>query len=180
VRFAPLITPGTVLDLACGRGRHARLLAARGYAVVALDRDQALLAPLAASGIQACCVDLETDVRGDAWPFAQQCFSGIVVTNYLHRPLLPKLLQSLAAGGVLIYETFMRGNGVFGKPSNPAFLLESQELLKLLQQATAPAMQVLAFEEGRVERPRTALIQRICARRLPLPADATAAALDAF
>jgi SAM-dependent methyltransferase len=167
-RFAPLIPPqGDVLDLACGNGRHARLLAALGQRVEAVDRDAASLAGLAGiDGIQTRCADLE----GGAWPFYGRGFDGIVVTNYLHRPLLPNLFGCLNEGGVLIYETFMVGNEQFGKPSNPAFLLRSGELLDLVR----GRLRVLAFEQGEVDQPRPAVIQRIVARRgqvLRLPPD---------
>jgi SAM-dependent methyltransferase len=156
-RFAPLLRPGgTVLDLACGRGRHARYLAARGHAVEAVDRDaQALSALAGVSGVTATCADLEAG----PWPYAGRRFDGIVVTNYLHRPLFGELLQSLAeGGGVLVYETFMRGNERFAKPSNPAFLLEPGELL-----AAFRALTVVAFEQGRVDSPWPAVVQRLCA-----------------
>ncbi len=161
-RFAPLIPPqGDVLDLACGSGRHARLLAALGHRVEAVDRDAAALASLAGSdGIQTRCADLE----GGPWPYYGRGFDGIVVTNYLYRPLLPNLFGCLNEGGVLIYETFMVGNerlGNPGKPSNPAYLLRSGELLDLVR----GRLRVLAFEQGEVSEPRPAVVQRIAARR---------------
>ncbi len=94
---------------------------------------------------------------GSPWPFPGQRFGGIVVTNYLHRPLLPVLAQSLAEGGVLIYETFMVGNEKYGKPSNPKFLLQPGELLQAFGGLT-----VVAFEQGSTER---AVVQRICVIR---------------
>lgn len=158
-RFAPLIPPlGDVLDLACGNGRHARLLAAMGHRVEAVDRDAAALARLeGVDGIQTRCADLE----GGPWPYYGRGFDGIVVTNYLYRPLLPNLFGCLNEGGVLIYETFMVGNEQFGKPSNPAYLLRSGELLDLVR----GRLRVLAFEQGEVDQPRPAVIQRIVARR---------------
>lgn len=152
VRCAPLVERGPVLDVASGSGRHARFFAARGLEVVALDREPPQLA-----GVRAVKADLED---GSPWPFAGERFAAIVVTNYLHRPLLPLLADSLQQDGVLIYETFMAGNERFGKPSNPAFLLRPGELL----QAFA-ALTVVAFEQGIVERPKPAAIQRLCARR---------------
>ena len=96
-------------------------------------------------------------------------FDAVVVTNYLHRPLFGSLLAALAPGGVLIYETFAVGNGRFGKPSNPAFLLEPGELL-----ARCRELRVVAFEDGLVALPGPAAVQRICAFR-PVPdADAIA------
>jgi SAM-dependent methyltransferase len=157
-RFAPLMLAGEVLDLACGGGRHARLLAALGHPVLALDRDPQALAAASGQGITTELFDLEAP--GFAWPFAPRRFAGIVVTNYLHRPLLDQLVGSMMADGVLIYETFGHGNAQFGKPSNPDFLLENGELLAL---AGRHGLQVLAYESGLVQQPKPAVVQRLCA-----------------
>lgn len=157
-RFAPLIPPGEALDLACGSGRHARLLAARGLSVVALDRDAQSLAAAAGQGIVTLQHDLEAP--GSVWPFAPGRFAGIVVTHYLHRPLFGALAAALAPDGVLIYETFAQGNEVFGKPSNPDFLLAPGELLDL---AARGGLRVLAYEDGVVSRSKPARVQRLCA-----------------
>ena len=101
--------------------------------------------------------DLES---GGPWPFTGQRFGGIVVTNYLHRPLFPHIAESLDEGGVLIYETFMIGNEKFGRPSNPQFLLRPGELLEAFAMLSP-----MGFEQGRVERPKPAMIQRLCALR---------------
>lgn len=158
-RFASLVPAGgEVLDLACGSGRHARYLAGSGYRVEAVDRDETRLSQLAGvSGVTARRADLE----GGAWPYFGRQFDGIVVTNYLWRPLMPQLMACLAEGGTLIYETFMLGNERFGKPSNPEFLLRPGELLDLMHRRFT----VVAFEQGEVEAPRPAVIQRICASR---------------
>jgi SAM-dependent methyltransferase len=163
-RFAPLAPGGEVLDLACGSGRHARLFAALGHQVVAVDRSAEALAAAAGPGITTLQADLEAE--GAAWPFAAGRFAGIVVTNYLHRPRLPDLLRSLAPGGVLIYETFALGNEAFGKPSNPAFLLAPGELLALAAQG---GLRVIAYEDGVVGGARPALVQRLCAAGAALP-----------
>jgi SAM-dependent methyltransferase len=159
-RFAPLVPPGEVLDLACGSGRHARLFAALGHPMLALDRDPQALASAAGEGITAMQYDLEAEAA--PWPFEPGRFAGIVVTNYLHRPLMPSLMASLAPGGVLIYETFAIGNETFGKPSNPDFLLRRGELLEHAARAGLP---VIAFEDGFVEHPKPAMVQRLCAGR---------------
>ena len=165
-RFAGLIpSGGWVLDLACGGGRHARHLASLGHPVLAVDRDPVALAAAAGERIQTLALDLEgegCETLTD-WPLLPGRFFGIVVTNYLHRPLMPHLLASLAPGGVLIYETFAENNGLFGKPSNPAFLLKSGELLKLV--SGDPEWHVLAFEDGYAEQPKPAMVQRICLLR---------------
>jgi SAM-dependent methyltransferase len=162
VRHAARIPAGEVLDLACGGGRHARWLAAHGWTVLAVDRDPAALQRTAGKGI----VTLQADLEGDAaWPFEAGRFAGIVVTNYLHRPLFPALLASLAPGGVLIYETFAIGNAQFGKPSNPDFLLAPGELLAYAQTAGTAPLHVLAYEDGYVELPKPAMVQRLCARK---------------
>jgi len=158
-RWAPLIPRGEALDLACGQGRHARLLASLGHRVTALDRDREALAALdGVPGVATVCADLED---GGPWPLAGRRFSGIVVANYLHRPLFKFLIDALAPGGVLIYETFMAGNERYGKPSNPDFLLAPGELLAAFERE----LTVAAFEQGRVERPKAAMIQRLCALR---------------
>jgi len=148
-RWAPLIARGPVLDVASGSGRHSKLLVERGLEVMAVDRDAQSI-----PGARFVRADLED---GSPWPFAGQRFGGIVVTNYLHRPLLPVLAQSLAEQGVLIYETFMVGNEKFGKPSNPSFLLRPGELLQAFAQ-----LAVVAFEQGQSEK---AVVQRICVIR---------------
>jgi SAM-dependent methyltransferase len=161
-RFAGLIPPGLTLDLACGSGRHARLLSALGHRVLAVDQNEASLAAAQGEGITPLCFDLEAQSAATHpdWPFVVGRFCGIVVTNYLHRPLFAPLLASLADGGVLIYETFTQGNGHFGKPSNPSFLLTPGELLTLT--GAGSGLRVLAFEEGYVALPKPAMIQRIC------------------
>ncbi|EMN1928654.1 SAM-dependent methyltransferase [Burkholderia ambifaria] len=131
---------GAVLDVAAGGGRHARWFASHGHPVVALD----------------------ADLEGAPWPLpAGASFAAVIVTHYLHRPLWPHLLDAVAPGGVLIYETFAQGNETVGKPSNPAFLLAPGELLD----AVRGHLRVIAYEDGFVAGPREAFVQRICAVR---------------
>jgi SAM-dependent methyltransferase len=158
-RFAPLVPPGEVLDLACGYGRHSRLFANAGHPVLAADRDADALATIAGRGIVTRQVDLE---NGSPWPFEKNRFSGIVITNYLHRPLFSSIFDGLTDGGVLIVETFAAGNGQFGKPSNPDFLLEPGELLTLAGAYADANLRIIAYEDGYVEKPQPAMIQRIC------------------
>jgi SAM-dependent methyltransferase len=155
-RFAPLIPArGKVLDLACGSGRHARWLAEQGWQVEAVDRDGVALAKLShLQGITPRVADLEQG----AWPYHGRSFDGIIVSRYLHRPLLPLLADALGQSGVLIYETFMLGNERFGSPKNPDFLLRPDELLKVF----GSRFSVVAFEQGEVQQPRPAVMQRIC------------------
>jgi SAM-dependent methyltransferase len=157
-RWAPAVPPGEVLDLACGSGRHARLLAGLGHPVIALDRDAQALTACAGQGIAT--VQHELEAPGAAWPFAPGRFAGIVVTNYLHRPLFGQIAAALAPDGMLVYETFARGNEIFGKPSNPDFLLNPGELLEL---ASRGGLRVLAYEDGVIDRPKPARVQRLCA-----------------
>jgi SAM-dependent methyltransferase len=152
LRWAPLITHGTVLDVACGSGRHAKLFLDRKLKVVAIDRE-----PQVIPGARFIRADLED---GSPWPLPGERFEGIVVTNYLNRPLMGILEESLSVGGVLIYETFMAGNERFGRPSNPAFLLRPGELREAFKDLT-----LKAFEEGEVTEPKPAMIQRLCAVR---------------
>jgi SAM-dependent methyltransferase len=154
-RFAPLIRPGgRVLDLAAGFGRHTKLLIEMGFAMTAVDREIEALQPLGGSRCEVRAIDLEI---GEPRRLGSG-YDGIVVTNYLHRPLLPEIASALAPGGVLIYETFAVGNERFGRPRNPDFLLRPGELLEAFAGLT-----VIAFEQGEVARPRPAMIQRIAA-----------------
>jgi SAM-dependent methyltransferase len=156
-RWAHLIAPrGRVLDAACGSGRHLRWLAERGHAVTGIDRDAAAVAPLQSIGRIVVA-----DIERDAWPLAGETFDGVVVTNYLWRPLLGTIVGSVAPGGVLIYETFAVGNERFGKPSNPNFLLQPGELL-----SACASLHVVAYEDGMLDDPPRR-IQRIAAQRQP-------------
>lgn len=163
IRYAPLIAPGgRVLDLACGNGRHALFFRRGGWRVTAVDRDAGALAALRGrDGLEVVAADLEAGL----WPLGAQRFDGIVVTNYLHRPLFPRLAEALEDGGVLIYETFMQGNERFGRPSNPDFLLRPGELLEAFA-----ALTIVAFEQGEVALPKPAAVQRLCAVRGGAPA----------
>ena len=167
VRHAALV-PGLargaqVLDLACGHGRHVRFLTARGARVTAVDRDAAALESLRELGAECLAADLEAG----PWPLTGREFDAVVVTNYLWRPLLPRIIASVASGGVLLYETFAHGNASVGKPSRPDFLLKPGELLD----AVRPTLRVVAYEDGFLEAPAR-FVQRIAAVR-EAPADTT-------
>ncbi len=152
-RWVHLIRPqGTVLDVACGGGRHVRWLAARGFVLTGVDRDGAALAALG-----AVAEIIEADIEHAAWPLAERRFDAVVVTNYLWRALLPTIVQSLNPGGVLIYETFADGHQNVGRPSRPDFLLRRGELLQVTQ-----SLRVVAFEEGFIEEPAR-YVQRVVA-----------------
>ncbi|WP_377808364.1 methyltransferase domain-containing protein [Azospirillum sp. A29] len=162
-RFAPLVRAGgPVLDLACGGGRHLRLFRRLGHPVVGLDRDLGGVADLGGgTNVTLVQADLESGDSGispTSLPL-DGTFAGIVVTNYLHRPLFPAILATLEPGGVLIYETFADGNARFGRPSSPDFLLRRGELLE----AVRGRLQVVAFEQGELSVPKPAVVQRICA-----------------
>ncbi len=158
VQWAGLVPVGSaVLDVAAGGGRHTRYFAERGHRVTAVDRDVSLIA--AADNVVPIQADLED---GSLWPLPGRQFGAVVVTNYLHRPLMPLLLASISPQGVLLYETFMVGNERFGKPSRPAFLLNDGELLELVR----GRFSVVAYEARLVSEPKIAMVQRIAARKL--------------
>jgi SAM-dependent methyltransferase len=161
IRFTPLIAPGgTVLDLACGHGRHARYLAALGFQVIAADIDTTGLTA-ATRGITI----VQRDLEDGTWPWPSATLDAVVVTNYLYRPHFPHIASSLRDGGVLIFETFGAGNEKLGRPRNPAFLLQPGELL-----AAFSSLQVIAYEHGIEQHPRPAVRQRLCAMRRDTPA----------
>ncbi|MGV8805974.1 MAG: class I SAM-dependent methyltransferase [Polaromonas sp.] len=161
-RWSHLVAAGgTVLDVACGQGRHAHWFYQRNHPLALVDRAQSAIESIAIPA-QACQA-VVADIENGPWPFAGRQFAAVVVTNYLWRPLLPVLLDSLAQGGVLIYETFTHGNETIGKPSRADFLLRPGELLQVCSQ-----LRVVAFEDGFEEaKPgRTArFVQRIAAVR---------------
>lgn len=160
LRHLDLVNPGgLVLDLAAGRGRHSRLLLDRGFRVRAVDRDVTAVSALAGPRCTVDEIDLET---GEPWALGGG-YDGIVVTNYLHRLLLPAIAGALGPGGAVIYETFAQGNERFGRPSSPDFLLRPGELIKAFASLT-----IVAFEQGEVTTPRPAVIQRIAAVNGPL------------
>lgn len=155
VRWASQLAAGsTVLDVACGSGRHVRWLAEQGLRVTGVDRDAAALA-----GLSNLAEVLVADIEAGPWPVPGRQFDAVVVTNYLWRPLLPTLVEAVAPGGLLIYETFGAGHARFGRPSRPDFLLQPGELLQATQ-----GLRVLGYEDGYLE-PPPRLVQRICARR---------------
>ncbi len=155
-RWSHLVAPGaSVLDVACGSGRHLRWFAQRGCHVTGVDRDEAALA--ASQGIAQTVL---ADIEAGPWPLPGRRFDAVIVTNYLWRDLLPTLLACVADnGGVLIYETFSAGNERVGKPSNPKFLLRPGELLQAIQ-----GLRVVAFEDGFATDPDRH-VQRIVAVR---------------
>ena len=150
---------GRVLDVACGSGRHTRYLLDLGFRVTAIDRDISRLADIIEDeSLRVLEYDLEDGTR---WPLPGETFDGIVITNYLFRPLFPRLAEALSEGGVLIYQTFAAGNEAYGKPRNPDFLLLENEL----QEFFGEKFKVLAFHQGFVETPSPAVVQRICCRK---------------
>ena len=157
-RFSHLVERGgAVLDLAAGAGRHARFFAGRGHPVTAVDRNLDGMADLAAeSPIERIQADLED---GSPWPLGGRQFAGIVVTNYLHRPLLPRLACALAPGGVLIYETFAVGQAQFGRPASENYLLRPNELLD----AFTGTLTIVGFEHGIDYAPNPKAVQRLAA-----------------
>ena len=163
VRWASQLPAGsTVLDVACGSGRHLRWLTERDLRVTGVDRDAQAL-----DSLSDLAEVLVADIETGPWPLQGRKFDAVVVTNYLWRPLLPTLVAAVAPGGLLIYETFGAGNARFGRPSRPDFLLQPGELLQATQ-----GLRVLGYEDGYLE-PPPRLVQRICARRERIPSDST-------
>jgi SAM-dependent methyltransferase len=153
-RWSHLVPAGAaVLDVACGGGRHLHWFASRGACVTGVDRDAEALAPLQALGELVVA-----DIENGPWPFAGRRFDAVVVTNYLWRPLLPTLLDSVAPGGVLLYETFAAGHETVGRPSRPDFLLRPGELLAAVQ----GRLRVVGYEDGFLPGPDR-FVQRIAA-----------------
>jgi len=155
---------GPVIDLACGEGRHALALAARGIPVVGVDRDGASLRNLQARAraerlpIRGLQADLEAS---PSLPFGPARCGALLVFRYLHRPLCAALAASLRPGGLLLYETFTTAQRELGQgPKNPAFLLEPGELQKLF-----PQLEVLESWEGLTPGERPSALARLLARR---------------
>jgi len=148
--------------LACGKGRHTRYFLALGYRITAVDRDVSGLADIARKpGLEIIETDLEAPEG--AWPLGDRMFSGVVVTNYLWRPLMANIVAAVAPGGVLIYETFAQGNERFGRPRNPDHLLRPGELRDLVK----GELEVIEYRHGEIQKPRPAVTQSLCARRNP-------------
>lgn len=169
-RWASHLKAGsTVLDVACGSGRHLRWLARQGMRVTGVDRDtqalEAICAAQQSDGHHPPAELLLADLESGPWPLAGRRFDAVVVTHYLWRPLMPALLGSLTDGGLLIYETFGLGHAQFGRPSRPEFLLRPGELLE-----AARGLRVLGYEDGYLDHPPR-LLQRICARLEAAPAE---------
>ena len=139
---------GRVLDVACGRGRHALLMASAGFDVHAIDRNPDAItfvrdmAERLGLKLRAEVVDLETEPP----PALAAAYDAILVFNYLHRPLLPSLREAAAPGGRIFYETFTTRQAERGHPRNPAFLLEDGELAALMAPFT-----VLRSREGDID-----------------------------
>jgi SAM-dependent methyltransferase len=151
---------GEVLDVACGFGRHLRWFAALGHPVTGIDR-----APDAIAAVKNLGEAVAADIENGPWPLSGRTFAGVIVTNYLWRPLLATIVKSVAPGGVLIYETFAMGNETVGKPSRPDFLLQPGELLQACDE-----LRVVAYEDGFLDAPAR-FIQRIAAIRPPMRQD---------
>ena len=166
-RWAHLVRPGgSVLDVACGHGRHLSFFAQLGAQVVGVDRSAEAIDAVSHLDLPWAETVL-ADIENGPWPLIQdgqpRQFDAVVVTNYLWRALFPVMAQSLAPGGVLIYETFASGNEAVGKPSRPDFLLGRGELLRAF-----PDLRVLAFEDGFLAGPPR-YVQRLVAVREEKP-----------
>ena len=154
------VAGGRVLDVACGLGRHSHYFLQQNYLVASVDIAQAAIDSIANSLSEEQFANAElvvADIENSPWPFAGRQFAGVVVTNYLWRALLPTIVQSVAPGGVLIYETFATGNETVGKPSRHDFLLQPGELLR-----ACAGLRVVAYEDGFSANPDR-FVQRIVA-----------------
>ncbi len=158
------VAAGRVLDVACGAGRHLLYFLKQNRPVAGIDIAQEAIEKIAnqlSDEDKSRCQLIEADIENGAWPIQGEQFAGVVITNYLWRPLLPTLLQSVAEGGVLLYETFCAGNESVGKPSRPDFLLEPGELLRFCERG---GLRVIAYEDGFLSEPDR-FMQRIVAVR---------------
>ncbi len=154
-RWSCLVAPGArLLDVACGSGRHVRWFVSRLAKVTGVDRDERVMAPL-----RTVARIVVADIENGPWPLGDETFDAVIVTNYLWRPLLPKIVGSVAPGGVLLYETFGQRQAEFGRPRNPDFLLRPRELLQVTE-----GMHVLAYEDVVLEHPKRH-VQRVAATR---------------
>ncbi len=153
-----------VLDLACGSGRHSRYFIKKKLSVFSVDKNISEIRDLQTrSNISIIEADIEkTDPWSHPLALKGKKFNLIVVTNYLFRPLFPSIIKNLKKNGMLIYETFSEGNEKYGHPKNLDFLLKSGELLKIVEKK----LHVIAFEEGYIENPKKAVVQRICAKKI--------------
>jgi SAM-dependent methyltransferase len=166
ISLIPQTEKGFVLDLACGSGRHSQLALEQGYQVLAVDLNTSPILELKQSlpmHLQNRLQVLEFDLETPDFPLVPEAYpiDGVIVTNYLYRPHIQQFLDLILPSGVIIYETFALGNEQFGKPSNPAFLLQKDELWQYIQARND--FSVVSFEQGYLERPKPAMIQRICA-----------------
>lgn len=149
---------GEVLDIAAGSGRHTALALGMGLRVLAVDRDVAALEAIPAHDRLEV---MQADLEAGSWPLQGRSFDGIIVCNYLWRPLFRLVSKALKPGGILIWTTFAAGNERFGRPRNPDFLLQRNELLD----AFTHELEVIAFADGERAGPSPAVRQSIVARR---------------
>ena len=152
-----------ILDFASGYGRHSMALSSSfpgRFEILATDYNHAALRELAAQfpNVKTLHTDLENT---NIWPFADHDFDVVLVTNYLFRPRLPELFRLIRNEGFLAYETFADGNGTYGRPSNPNFLLNDGELPACLPND----FEILDYFHGKIDQPRPAIIQRLAAKR---------------
>jgi SAM-dependent methyltransferase len=159
--IAPRLPRGRALDVACGAGRHALLLARLGFTVDAIDRAWAALRPLheraatAGLSIHPIQADLES------FPLPRERYDVVVDVRYLQRGLLPALKRAVRPGGGVVFETFLVAQRALGHPTNPAYLLEPGEL-----RAAFGDFDIVVYTEGYVESESgPAYLARLLARR---------------
>jgi tellurite methyltransferase len=138
------IAPGKALDIACGKGRNARFLAARGFQVTAVDISSVALAQgQAQAKDNSLAIDWQ-QADLEQFQLDADAYDLIVNINYLQRSLVPQIKQALRRGGHVVFETFLIDQQAFGHPSDPNYLLAHNELLAHFQD-----FRVLFYREGK-------------------------------
>lgn len=153
-----------IIDLASGEGRNGLFLAQKGLPVIFADRSEAALETVnnalktTNSESKTWLVDFE---QSDTYPLENKQFSAMLVFRYLHRPLMPALLNAVAPGGLMIYETFTIDNKQFGRPNNDDFLLQTGELKSYFN-----GWDILHYFEGILTNPDRAIAHIVCRKPL--------------
>lgn len=150
---------GQILDLACGQGRNGLFLSQQGFDLCFLDRNAESLATvktaLSATGQTADIIHADLE-QPPGYSLVDESYSAIIVFRYLHRALFDDIKRALKPGGILIYETFTREQAALGRPKNPDFLLEQDELSSVFNE-----FEQISYFEGEVGNPPSAIAQLV-------------------